>query len=95
MARKKQKRDTRVEEEEKILFEHLSDAFKKTGIEVRLEKGDFKGGMCKLKGEKTVIFLNKKNSIEKINNLLITELKSISDYQHYLPPLLRQKIEEN
>lgn len=95
MARKKQKRNTSVDQEEKILFEHLSDAFRKTGIEVRLEKGDFRGGICTLNGEKTIIFLNKKNPIEKINNLLISELKSMSNYQHYLPPLLRQKIEEN
>lgn len=95
MRRRKQNRIKQVEEEEKILFEHLSDAFNKTGIEVRLEKGDFKGGICKIGGERIIMFLNKKNSLEKINNLLITELKSMPNYHHYLPPILRQKIEEN
>ena len=95
MKKKRQKKNIHVEEEEKILFGHLSEAFEKTGVEIRFEKGDFRGGMCKIMGERKIMFLNKKYPLEKINNLLISELKSISDYQHYLPPLLRQKVEEN
>lgn len=95
MKKKRQKKNIHVEEKEKILFGHLSEAFEKTGVEIRFEKGDFRGGMCKIMGERKIMFLNKKYPLEKINNLLISELKSISDYQHYLPPLLRQKVEEN
>lgn len=78
-----------------MLFAHLMEALQKTGIEIRTEKGDFKGGMCIVNGEKKIMFLNKKDPLEKMNNILISELRSMSHHQLYLPPLLREKIEEN
>jgi hypothetical protein len=95
MKKRQRKKTTSEGEGDKILFEHLSEAFNKTGIEVRVEKGDFKGGICMINGDKQVLFLNKKHSIEKRNDIMLTELKSMSHHQLYLPPLLRQRIEEN
>ena len=90
---KKKRKQLPVDKEDLILFEHLCDTFKKIGFEIRIEKGNFKGGTCILNGENRVLFLNKKYSIEKHNNTLISHIKNMDNNQIYLPPLLRQKIE--
>lgn len=95
MKKRQRKKTVSEGEEDKVLFEHLSEAFNRTGIEVRVEKGDFKGGICMINGKEKVLFLNKKHSIEKKNDIMLAELKLMSHHQLYLPPLLRQKIEEN
>lgn len=95
MKRNRQKKDSPAEEKEKILFDHLLDSLRNNGIEIRIEKGDFRGGVCIVQGEKKILFLNKKHPIEKINNIMLSELKSMSHQNLYLPPLIRQKIEGN
>ena len=92
---KKKAPKTDQEEKDKLLFDHLSEALKNNGIEIRIEKGDFRGGICIVEGEKKILFLNKKHSLEKINNIMLSELKSMTHQELYLPPLLREKIEEN
>ena len=95
MKRNRQKKNSPTEEKEKLLFDRLSDALRNNGIEIRMEKGDFRGGVCVVQGDKKILFLNKKHPIEKINNVMLGELKSMSHSQLYLPPLIRQKIEGN
>lgn len=95
MKRHRHKKDSPAEEKEKILFDCLSDTLRNNGVEIRIEKGDFRGGVCTVQGEKKILFLNKKHAVEKINNIMLGELKSMSHHQLYLPPMIRQKIEEN
>lgn len=95
MKTNRQKKNSPAEVKEKILFDHLSDSLRNNGIEIRIEKGDFRGGVCTVQGDKKILFLNKKHPIEKINNVMLGELKSMSHQQLYLPPLIRQKIEGN
>jgi len=92
---KKKAPKAKQEEKDKILFDHLSEVLRNNGIEIRIEKGDFRGGVCIVEGEKKILFLNKKHSIEKINDIMLSELRLMSHQQLYLPPLLREKIEEN
>jgi len=95
MKRNRQKKDSLAEEKEKILFNRLSDSLRNNGVEIRIERGDFRGGVCTIQGDKKILFLNKKHPVEKINNVMLGELKAMSHHQLYLPPLIRQKIEGN
>lgn len=95
MKRNRQKKNSPTEEKEKILFDRLSDTLRNNGVEIRIERGDFRGGVCTVQGDKKILFLNKKHPIEKINNIMLGELKSMPHNQLYLPPLIRQKIEGN
>jgi hypothetical protein len=95
MKRNRPKKDSPAEEKEKILFDRLSDTLRNNGFEIRIEKGDFRGGVCTVQGDKRILFLNKKHPIEKINNIMLGELKSMSHQQLYLPPKIRPKIEGN
>lgn len=92
--RKRKRKENSTVAGEQILFDHLCDAIRKTGIEIRVEKGNFRGGVCLINGDSRVLFLNKKNSLEKNNNLLINHIKKMDYEQLYLPPLLREKIEK-
>jgi hypothetical protein len=90
---KSRKKQTPVDKEQLVLFEHLCEAFKRIGFEIRIEKGDFKDGTCIINGDNRLLFLNKKSAIDKHNTTLISYIKDMDNNQIYLPPLLRQKIE--
>jgi hypothetical protein len=79
--------------EELALFKELCDAFQELGTEVRIEKGDFRGGLCVVDGEKEMIFLNKKHTLDSRINTLIDELTRRDSLPGVDNPL-REKISE-
>ncbi|MCK6622918.1 MAG: hypothetical protein HUU32_11540 [Calditrichaceae bacterium] len=79
-------------EEEIQLFKELCEAVNRLGIETRVEEGNFRGGMCLVEGEKEILFINKKDSMDKRIALVISELKKRNVSEAQLPESLRAKI---
>jgi len=63
------------------------------GAKVRFERGDFQGGYCIVKADKTIV-INKLSSLQKKIIILTTALKELGVNEIYLPPKLREIIEE-
>lgn len=63
------------------------------GAKVRFERGDFKGGYCIVKEDK-VIVINRLSSLQKKVIILAAALKELGIEDVYLPPKLREVIEE-
>jgi hypothetical protein len=63
------------------------------GAKVRFERGDFKGGYCIVKKDKTIV-INKLSSMQKKVLILTSALKEFGVEEIYLPPKIRQYLEE-
>ena len=93
MKRKKKRTDKSEGTPEEIrLFNQLCEALRQAGIETRVEKGDFRGGICLVEGEKEILFINKKHPMPGRLALLIAELKKIAAGEE-LPEELQAQID--
>jgi len=81
------------EKEFEELLQDLKSIADQLGAKVRFEKGDFKGGYCLLKDDK-VIVINKNANLQRKVMILTSALKEIGVEEIYLPPKLREMIEE-
>ncbi|NLT49973.1 MAG: hypothetical protein GXX85_03535 [Ignavibacteria bacterium] len=81
------------EKEFESIFEELKALAQQMGVKVRFEKGDFKGGYCLLKDSK-VIVINKMANLQRKVMTLSAALKELGIEEIYLPPKLRQIIDE-
>ena len=63
------------------------------GVEVRSEKGDFKGGLCRV-AEKNLILLKKDDPIDQKIHILANELSQFNLENIYVIPALRQLINQ-
>ena len=63
------------------------------GAKVRFERGDFKGGYCILNEDKTIV-INKLSSLQRKVIILTSALKELGIEEVYLPPKLREVIDE-
>ncbi len=79
--------------EEQQLFAELSAAVENMGVTVRQEKGNFRGGVCVVDGEKRFIFLNKKHSMEQQIIILGQAVRQLDSEVVYLSPRVREFIE--
>ncbi len=77
---------------ESILMD-LKSLANQMGAKVRFERGDFKGGYCLVK-ESKVIVINKLSSFQRKVVVLAAALKELGIDEVYLPPKLREIIEE-
>jgi hypothetical protein len=93
VKKRKKKKPLEASEEEMQLFKELCAAINQFGIETRIEQGDFRGGFCLVEGDKEMLILNKKHSLDKRIALMINELKKKDFFQNTLPPELMEKIE--
>ena len=92
--RKKRRKKTPPKEnpESLLLFEELCDVFRKTGVEIRMESGYFKGGVCFLK-ESHILFINRDQPVDFNIDVLLDLLRNEDLENIYLSPSLRSKIE--
>ncbi|NMB81283.1 MAG: hypothetical protein GYA14_05650 [Ignavibacteria bacterium] len=78
-------------------FENILDDLKvlatQMGAKVRFERGDFKGGYCIIKKDK-IIVINKLSNLQRKVITLTSALKELGIEEIYLPPKLREIIEE-
>lgn len=77
---------------ENILLD-LKSLAKEMGATVRFERGDFKGGYCIIKKNK-VIVINKLSNLQRKIMTLAAALNELGVDKIYLPPKLREIIEE-
>lgn len=81
------------EKEFELLINELREIAQKLGVNVRFEKGDFKGGYCVVK-ENKIIIINKFATTQRKAAILATALKELGIEDLYINPKLREIIEE-
>ncbi|MBD3411214.1 MAG: hypothetical protein GF419_13540 [Ignavibacteriales bacterium] len=81
------------EKEFDAIVDQLRSIADQLGATVRFEKGDFKGGYCILKSNK-VIVINKLANSQRRAVILATALRELGVEDVYLPPKLREVIQE-
>jgi len=81
------------EKEFETILQDLKQIAQELGAKVRFERGDFKGGYCIVKEDKTIV-INKLSTLQKKVMILTAALKDIGVDEKYLPPRIREIIEE-
>jgi len=81
------------EREFETLLQDLKQIATEMGAKVRFERGDFKGGYCILKDDRTIV-INKLSTFQRKVIILTNALKELGVNDIYLPPKLREIIEE-
>ena len=81
------------EREFEALLVDLKQIATEMGAKVRFERGDFKGGYCILKEDRTIV-INKLSTFQRKVMILTNALKELGVNDVYLPPKLREIIDE-
>lgn len=81
-----------LDEKKEHLINELLEIFDKIGYKVRIEKGNFKGGFCLLREEKTLL-LNKTLEQDKKINFLLKTIAVLEIDNIYIKPHIREMIE--
>lgn len=77
---------------QELILQGLESLIQNLSIDLRYEKGDFMGGLCKIRN-KEVFIINNKLPIEKKITLMAVELNRLNLEQIYIRPALRDIIE--
>ena len=77
----------------KYILEELREAAAGFGLEVRMEKGNFRGGRCKIADEE-IIVLNKQHLPEEQLVVLANSLRGLPIDDIFLKPSVRAAVEE-
>jgi len=75
------------------IIEELEDAAQRLGLEVRAEKGNFRGGRCVV-GSEELIMLNKRHQPETQLVVMAEALRDAPLDTIYLKPAVRQALED-
>jgi hypothetical protein len=75
------------------IIEELEDVAGRLGFEVRIEKGNFRGGRCIIGGEE-LIMLNKRHQPETRLVVLAEALRDAPLDTIYMKPAVRQALED-
>lgn len=75
------------------IVEELKRAAAQLGFEVRTEKGNFRGGRCKV-GDEEIIMLNKRHVSEVQLLILAASLRDLPVDEIFLKPTVRAALEE-
>lgn len=81
------------EKEFENILQELKDLASQMGAKVRFERGDFKGGYCVMHEDK-IIVINKLSNLQRKVITLTSALKELGVEEIYLPPKLREIIDE-
>jgi hypothetical protein len=77
---------------EELILQGFESLIQYLSIDLRYEKCDFAGGLCRI-NSKNVLIINNKLPVEKKINIIAEELKQLNLDQIYIRPVLRQLIE--
>ena len=77
---------------QELILQGFESLIQNLSIDLRYERGDFKGGLCKI-DDKNVLIVNNKLPIDKKINLMAVELNRLNLEQIYIRPALRNIIE--
>jgi hypothetical protein len=75
------------------ILEGLENLIQSLSIDLRYEKGDFAGGLCRV-ANRSVLIVNDKLSPENKIKLIAAELRLLKLNHIYIRPALRKVIEE-
>ncbi len=81
------------EKEYESILQDLKQLAQEMGAKVRFERGDFKGGYCILRDDKTIV-INKLSTLQRKVMILTAALKDLGIKEHYIQPRIREIIEE-
>jgi hypothetical protein len=74
------------------IVEALEEAVQQLGVEVRRERGNFRGGLCTVAGT-SVVMLNKRRPVEAHLAVLADALRTLPADEVYLRPAVRDAVE--
>ncbi len=93
MARVIRKQHAKQPDEKKeALISEIIEIFNSIGYEVRIEKGQFKGGFCLLKEQK-LFLLNKNLDQDKKINFLLRNLSELDTENIFIKPNIREMMD--
>ena len=75
------------------IVKELEEAVRQLGVDVRIEKGDFRGGRCIVGGQE-IIVLNRRHIPEVRLTILAECLRDLPVDDIYLKPAVRKALEE-
>ncbi|RMG66526.1 MAG: hypothetical protein D6715_06665 [Calditrichaeota bacterium] len=78
--------------EENSIFLELCEVFRRLGVTVRLERGDFRSGLCRVHGGELILLLNRKQSPAELNAAMLAALNSLDHEAIYLTPRIREQM---
>ncbi|MBA4406316.1 hypothetical protein C0389_03485 [bacterium] len=81
------------EKEFESILQDLKQLAQEMGAKVRYERGDFKGGYCILREDKTIV-INKLSTLQKKVMILTAALKDLGIKDHFIQPRIRELIDE-
>jgi hypothetical protein len=81
------------EKEYESILQDLKQLAQEMGAKVRFERGDFKGGYCIVREDKTIV-INKLSTLQKKIMILTTALKDLGINEHFIQPKIREIIDE-
>ncbi len=76
------------------IVRELEDVARQLGVDVRLERGSFRGGLCLIDDEK-VIVLNKRQPAESRLAILAESLRTLPVDSVFMRPAVRQALESS
>jgi hypothetical protein len=74
------------------IVQAMEEAVQQLGVEVRRERGNFRGGLCTV-GDATVVVLNKRRPVEAHLAILADALRTLPVDEVYLRPAVRDALE--
>lgn len=75
------------------IIQDLKAVAQQIGVTVRFEKGDFRGGYCILKDSR-IIVINRNSDVKRKSIILAKALSELGLEEIYLPPNIKQFIED-
>ncbi len=76
------------------IVKELEDVARQLGVDVRLERGSFRGGLCLIDDEK-VIVLNKRQPAESRLAILAESLRTLPVDRVFMRPAVREALESS
>ncbi len=76
------------------IVKELEEVARKLGVDVRIERGSFRGGICTI-DEDRVIVLNKRQPPEARLAILADSLRALPVDSVFMRPAVRQALEES
>ncbi len=74
-------------------YEELKELARSVGLSVRVETGDFDGGLCTVR-DKQVILINRRHPLARRINLLARSLNAFGIDDRFVKPALRSVIDD-
>lgn len=81
-------KDKEVDEYNEQIFDALIELMKKLGIDIKYDRGNFRGGLVKYE-DNTYFYINRKEKIEAKINTIIDELKNMKIPPQYIKDNLK------